>query len=48
MKQGRHFIRHGGIYRSDVSMLFANLARLTAFRSGPDQVMRRAGRKHAY
>src|SRR5579863_3582183 len=29
-------------------MLFINLARLTAFRSGPDQVMKRAGRKHAY
>ena len=30
------------------STLLANLARLTAFRSGPDQVMKRAGRKHAY
>ena len=25
-----------------------DLARLTAFRSGPDQVIRRTGRKHAY
>jgi len=31
-----------------VSHLPTNLARLTAFRPGPDQVLRRAGRKHAY
>ena len=37
-----------GIYRPMCSTLFANLARLTAFRSGPDQVIKRAGRKHAY
>jgi hypothetical protein len=30
------------------SSLRTNLARLTAFRPGPDQVIRRAGRKHAY
>jgi len=30
------------------SSLCANLARLTAFRPGPDQVIRRTGRKHAY
>src|SRR5260370_31130534 len=30
------------------STLRANLARRTAFRSGPDQVIKRAGRKHAY
>jgi alpha-L-arabinofuranosidase len=28
--------------------LRANLARIAAFRSGPDQVIKRAGRKHAY
>jgi len=26
----------------------SNLARLTAFRPGPDQAIKRAGRKHAY
>ena len=30
------------------STFLANLARRTAFRSGPDQVIKRAGSKHAY
>ncbi len=40
------FFRHGGIYRSDVSHL-VNLGQSTAFRSGPDQALERAGSKHA-
>jgi hypothetical protein len=30
------------------SLHIANLARITAFRPGPDQAIRRAGRQHAY
>ena len=41
------FLRHDGIYRSDVSSHLVNLVRSTAFRSGPGQAIGRAGRKHA-
>ena len=41
------FLRHGGIYRSDVSSLLVNLGRSTAFRSGPGQAIGHAGRKRA-
>ena len=38
------FIRHGGIYRSDVSFHLINLGRGPASRSGPGQAIERAGR----
>ena len=41
------FLRHGGIYRSDVSSHLVNLGRSTAFRSGPGQALERAGSTHA-
>jgi hypothetical protein len=44
-------VRFQGMAESVAPMcptLFANLAQLTAFRPGPDQILRRAGRKHAY
>jgi hypothetical protein len=41
------FLRHNGIYRSDVSSHLVNLGRSTAFRSGPGQALERAGSKHA-
>jgi hypothetical protein len=41
------FLRHSGIYRSDVSSHLVTLGRSTAFRSGPGQALERAGRKHA-
>jgi hypothetical protein len=34
------FVRHGGIYSSDVFLLLASLSRSTAFRSGPGQAIR--------
>ena len=37
------FFRHGGIYRSDVSLPLVNLGRSPAFRSGPGQAIGRAG-----
>ena len=40
----RRFIRHGGIYRSDVSSHLINLGRDPASRSGPGQAIGRAGR----
>jgi hypothetical protein len=40
----RRFIRHGGIYRSDVSLFLVNLVRGPASRSGPDSAIGRAGR----
>jgi hypothetical protein len=40
----KRFIRHGGIYRSDVSLLLVNLGQSAAVRSGPGQVIGRAGR----
>ena len=39
----KRFFRHGGIYRSDVSLPLANLGRGPAFRSGPGQAIGRAG-----
>ena len=43
------FSRHDGIYRSDVELRFLQTwPGFTAFRPGPDQVLKRAGRKHAY
>jgi hypothetical protein len=41
------FLRHNGIYRSDVSSHLVNLGRSTAFRSGPGQALERTGSKHA-
>ena len=44
-------VRFQGMAESIAPMCFqllTDLARLTAFRSGPDQVLKRAGRKHAY
>ena len=38
------FLRHDGIYRSDVSFLLVNLGRSAASRSGPGQAIGRAGR----
>ena len=38
------FLRHAGIYRSDVSYHLVNLGRSAAFRSGPSQAIGRAGR----
>jgi hypothetical protein len=38
------FIRHVGIYRSDVSSHLINLGRGPASRSGPGQAIERAGR----
>jgi len=38
------FLRHGGIYRSDVSSHLVNLGRSSAYRSGPGQAIGRAGR----
>jgi hypothetical protein len=40
----KRFLRHSGIYRSDVSSLLVNLGQSTAFRSGPGQALGRAGR----
>ena len=40
----RRILRHGGIYRSDVSFLLINLGRGPASRSGPGQAIERAGR----
>jgi hypothetical protein len=38
------FLRHGGIYRSDVSSHLVNPGRRPAYRSGPGQAIGRAGR----
>ena len=38
------FLRHGGIYRSDVSLLLVNLGRGAASRSGSGQAIGRAGK----
>jgi len=40
MKAALRFIRHGGIYRSDVLFLYISLDRSTAFRSGSAQALR--------
>jgi len=40
----RRFFRHGGIYRSDVSLLLVNLDWGAASRSGPCQAIGRAGK----
>src|SRR3984885_1357427 len=40
----RRFLRHAGIYRSDVSLLLVNLGRSAASRSVPSQAIGRAGR----
>jgi hypothetical protein len=40
----KRFIRHVGIFRSDVSLLLVNLGQSAAVRSGPGQVIGRAGR----
>ncbi len=40
----RRFFRHGGIYRSDVSLLLVNLGWGAASRSGPCQAIGRAGK----
>ena len=40
----RRFLRHAGIYRSDVSFHLVNLGRSAASRSGPSQALGRAGR----
>ena len=48
---GHSTLRFQGMTESVAPMcpsLPANLARLTAFRPGPDQSIKRAGRKHAY
>jgi hypothetical protein len=37
---GKGFVRRGGIYRSDVSLLLVNLGQRTALRSGPDMLFR--------
>jgi hypothetical protein len=41
---GKRFIRHGGIYRPDMLLLLVNLGQSAAVRSGPGQVIGRAGR----
>ena len=41
---GKRFVRHVGIFRSDVSSLLVNLGQSAAVRSGPGQVIGRAGR----
>jgi len=41
---GKRFIRHVGIFRSDVSLPLVNLGQSAAVRSGPGQVIGRAGR----
>ncbi len=41
---GKRFIRHVGIFRSDVSLLLVNLGQSAAVRSVPGQVIGRAGR----
>ena len=40
---GKRFVRHVGIFRSDVSSLLVNLGQSAAVRSGPGQVIGRAG-----
>jgi hypothetical protein len=40
----KRFLRHDGIYRSDVSSLLVNLDRGPAIRSGPGQAIGRAGK----
>jgi transposase len=40
----KRFLRHDGIYRSDVSFPLVNLGRGSASRSGPGQAIGRAGR----
>jgi hypothetical protein len=40
----KRFLRHLGIYRSDVSLLLVNLGQSAAIRSGPGQAIGRAGR----
>ncbi len=40
----KRFLRHDGIYRSDVSSLLVNLGRSAAIRSGPGQAIGRAGK----
>jgi hypothetical protein len=40
----KRFLRHDGIYRSDVSSLLVNLGRSPAIRSGPGQAIGRAGK----
>jgi hypothetical protein len=40
----KRFIRHVGIFRSDVSLLLVNLGQSAAVRSGPGQAIGRAGR----
>ena len=40
----KRFLRHDGIYRSDVSSHLINLGRGAASRSGPGQAIGRAGR----
>jgi hypothetical protein len=40
----KRFIRHRGIYRSDVSSLLVNLGQSAAIRSVPGQAIGRAGR----
>jgi len=41
---GKRFIRHVGIYRPDVLLPLVNLGPSAAVRSGPGQVIGRAGR----
>ncbi len=41
---GKRFIRHVGIFRSDVLLPLVNLGQSAAVRSGPGQVIGRAGR----
>ena len=41
---GKRFIRHVGIFRSDVLLHLVNLGQSAAVRSGPGQVIGRAGR----
>lgn len=38
------FVRHAGIYRSDVLFLPVSLGRSSAFRSGPSQAIKHAGK----
>ena len=40
----KRFLRHDGIYRSDVSSLLVNLGQSPAIRSGPGQAIGRAGK----
>ena len=40
----KRFLRHDGIYRSDVSSLLVNLGQSPAIRSGPGQAVGRAGK----